>query len=103
MARLPRELTDIREEHEDDTALELEQVTDAHGLIGRWEIILADGRVTHQEARAMSAALQEHAQGDLESLNNNRRINGMYCQLCQPATAGSWRDLDSGDFRPEAA
>lgn len=93
----------IRELHEDDTVLESRLVDKTAQAQAAYERIVADGRVDASDGpdilRVLKLVPEIHAEA-AESLECNRRINGLYCDLASKRY--QWRKRDD-DPEPSAA
>lgn len=94
----------IRELHEDDTVLEGRLVDKTAQAQAAYERIVADGRVDASDGpdilRVLKLVPEIHAEA-AESLECNRRINGLYCDLASKRY--QWRKRDDDDPEPSAA
>mgnify|MGYP001044441741 CR=1 FL=1 len=81
MARLTKELREIREAHEDDTGVEIVEREGILCLRQALDMAGADGVITPEERRAIERILDRLHELHEISLNNNRAINRRYHHL----------------------
>lgn len=93
----------IREQHEDDTGLELHLCTETQALRDGLALVFSDGRVTAQEARWLAAQIARVDDLADASLENNRRINGMYARLVSKEATPTTTTIPFPVTEPQAA
>jgi hypothetical protein len=92
---------EVREEHENDTACEIFLVNKVQRFGCMLAEVIADGVVTAEEAHRVAGGFRDVREGAVTSLENNRRINGMYCEEAKRRRARQRARREEGEERED--